>query len=101
MTQREGDSHDAGRDGAPTGVLPAASGDKGDEPNRIPYKECLRRAEGAIARIAACDDIDEHVQLVREAERYIREAQARIDDAEGEIQRILGSGVTSLPSRGA
>ena len=57
----------------------------------IPYKECMRRAEAAIARIAACDDIDEHVRLVREAEGCIREAQRRIRAAEGDVERILGA----------
>ena len=56
----------------------------------VPYKECIRRAEEATARIAACDDIDEHVRLVKEADRYIREVQTRIDAAEGDIRRILG-----------
>ena len=61
-----------------------------EELKDVPYKECIQRAEAATARIAACDDLDEHVRLVKEAERYIREAQARIDAAEGDIQRILG-----------
>ena len=56
----------------------------------IPYKECIQRAEAAIARLSTCDDIDEHVKLVKEAEGFIREAQNRIQSAEGEIQRILG-----------
>jgi hypothetical protein len=92
----QGDSGSRPADG---GAPPAVSGGGDEDVKNIPYKECIKRAEGAIARIAACDDIDEHVQLVREAERYIREAQARIERAEGDIQRILGCGVTSVPSR--
>ena len=68
---------------------PPGSAGVGDDLRCVTYKECMRRAEVAIASITTCDDVDEHVRLVREAEKYIREAQARIEAAEGDIQRIL------------
>ena len=95
MTDRNREGGGVGiSDGAPPGLPHSPSGDC-DDLKTVPYKECMRRAEAAIARIAACDDIDEHVQLVREAERCIREAQARVEAAEGDIQRILGSATSA------
>ena len=97
--QREGNDTRGGGVGF-TSTLPLAATDREEELNTIPYKECIKHAEDVIARIAACDDVDEHVQLVREAERYIREAQARIERAEGDIQRILGSGIVTSQAIG-
>jgi hypothetical protein len=51
----------------------------------------MRRAEAVIARIAACDDIDEHARLVQEAERCTREAQCKIRAAGGDVEGIIGA----------
>jgi len=66
-----------------------ASGAGHAETRGLPYKECLRRVETAVAQLGTCEDVDEVVEIVRGAELNLREARRRIADAEGALTRIM------------
>ncbi len=73
------------------GELPSdgAPGSGHEETRSLPYRECLRRVETAVAKLGTCEDVDEVVEIVRGAELNLREARRRIADAEGALTRIM------------
>ncbi len=74
---------------------PTAASQDADAPpedlKQVPYSECLRKVDVIIRKVTNCDDVDEHVRLVQNAERWLSEARRRVAEAEGTIQRLLAS----------
>lgn len=54
----------------------------------LSFKMCLATVDERVAEMAGCDDVDELLKLVSDAERHLKAAQNRLAAAEGSLTRI-------------